>query len=204
MSGVEGVESAIAIFYNATPVEYSTQQIVSCSSKYGNGGCSGGQAYIGWNYMMDNALVSAANYPYTSGSGVTGTCKVNESEGIVKTSNSFPTLPFNDVLNTNQAMMDAITQQPVSSMIDSSSTLFQFYSSGIISSDTCGTFINTWIVIVGYGSDSGLDYFLVRNAWGSNWGDNGFVKIAQSSTGGYPGYCGINSDPMYPNAEYAN
>jgi KDEL-tailed cysteine endopeptidase len=55
---------------------------------------------------------------------------------------------------------------------------------------------------VGYGNDAatGLDYFLVRNSWGSSWGDNGYIKIGQSSTGGSPGYCGINKAVYYVNA----
>ena len=56
------------------------------------------------------------------------------------------------------------------------------------------------VIAVGYGSESGQDYFLVRNSWGTSWGDQGYVKIAQSSTGTAPGYCGINKAVYYVNA----
>lgn len=66
----------------------------------------------------------------------------------------------------------------------------------------CGTTLDHAVVAVGYGLDvaTGLNYFLVRNSWGSSWGDKGYIKIAQSSTGTAPGYCGINKAVYYVNA----
>ena len=199
-SATETVESAIAIFNDATPVQYSPQQLVSCSSAYGNGGCNGGWYYYAWNYLKTHAQVSEADYPYTSGKfGITGTCTVNESQGLVNTDS--PT-DYVRVGHTNADMMTAIKRQPTSVAIDASSSTFNYYTTGVITSG-CGTSIDHAVVAVGYGTENGTDYFLVRNSWGSSWGDNGFVKIAQSSTNGQPGYCGINTDPYYPNARYA-
>jgi len=58
------------------------------------------------------------------------------------------------------------------------------------------------VTAVGFGTDvaSGLDYFLVRNSWGASWGDQGYIKIGQSKTGGSPGYCGINEAVYTVNA----
>ena len=80
-------------------------------------------------------------------------------------------------------MMTAIMRQPTSVAIDASSSTFNQYTTGVITSG-CGTSIDHAVVAVGYGTENGTDYFLVRNSWGSTWGDNGFVKIAQSSTNG--------------------
>jgi hypothetical protein len=54
------------------------------------------------------------------------------------------------------------------------------------------------VIAIGYGTLNGIDYFLVRNSWGSSWGDQGYIRIGMSSTGGAPGYCGINKAVYYP------
>ncbi len=82
------MESAIAIFYDATPVEYSPQQCISCSSSYGNGGCDGGNYEKCWDYFQTNALETEADYPYSNGSynfGITGTCTANTKLGVAET-----------------------------------------------------------------------------------------------------------------------
>ena len=81
-----------------------------------------------------------------------------------------------------------------------SSKVFRWYNSGVISTN-CGTNLDHAVVAVGYGYDKStkLFYFLIRNSWGASWGENGFAKIAQSSTDSSPGYCLINSYPYYPN-----
>lgn len=97
--------------------------------------------------------------------------------------------------------MSAIDQQPTSVSVDASQPVFQNYTGGVITTG-CGTTLDHAIVAVGYGTSNGQDYFLVRNSWGTSWGNAGFAMIGQSSTNGAPGYCGINSDPAYPVVKY--
>lgn len=49
---------------------------------------------------------------------------------------------------------------------------------------------------VGWGEENGVQYYVVRNSWGSGWGENGFVRIA--TDGGAKGVCGINQYVYYP------
>ena len=88
-------------------------------------------------------------------------------------------------------LMAAIAQGPTSVTIDASETVFHAYTGGSISGTACGTSLDHAVTAVGYGtdSDSGLDYYLVRNSWGSGWGEKGYVKMAREGDG--YGVCGI-------------
>ena len=195
-SATGSVESSIAIAEGSSPLSYSEQQLTSCSSAYGNNGCGGGWYYWAWDYLKVNAQESSANYPYTSGvTTQTGTCTANTSLGVAKVTS------YSQVGQTNADIMAAINTRPVSVAIDAQRATFQSYTSGVITTG-CGTLLDHAVMAVGYGNDpvTGLDYFLVRNSWGASWGDNGYVKIGQSSTGTAPGYCGINKAVYTVNA----
>ena len=88
--------------------------------------------------------------------------------------------------------MAAIALGPTSVTVDASSSVWYYYTSGVISSTDCGTKLDHAVTAVGYGTDAetGLDYYLVRNSWGAGWGDQGYVKIARVGDG--YGICGIH------------
>merc|ERR1712000_509126 len=67
---------------------------------------------------------------------------------------------------------------------------FQRYSGGTITSG-CGTNLDHGVLAVGY--DSSANYFLVKNSWGTSWGNNGYLQISTSGN-----VCGIHSEPSYP------
>jgi C1A family cysteine protease len=85
--------------------------------------------------------------------------------------------------------------------VNSRSSDFFFYKSGVITSDKCGTVVNHAVLLIGYGTDaaSKTDYWLVKNSWGSSWGEKGFFKVKRTMQSGVPGICGILSDhSSYP------
>ena len=88
--------------------------------------------------------------------------------------------------------------QPVSVAIQADTILFQHYSSGIITDVKCGTNLDHAVLIVGYGTENGIDYWLVKNSWGTEWGDNGYVKILRTDSCDDIGICGIAAQPSYP------
>jgi len=73
---------------------------------------------------------------------------------------------------------------PTSVGIEADQTVFNSYTSGVITTG-CGTAIDHGVTAVGYGTESGQDYFLVKNSWGASWGDKGYVKIGTNNV------CGI-------------
>jgi len=69
--------------------------------------------------------------------------------------------------------------------------VFQSYNSGIISSKSCGTNLDHGVLVVGYGSEAGKDYWILKNSWGSDWGEKGFFRIARDVNESGPGICGL-------------
>jgi len=96
--------------------------------------------------------------------------------------------------NNPSQLKAAIQQGAVTVAIQADTSVFQYYNGGIITSAACGTSLDHAVLAVGYGSENGWEYFLVRNSWGTYWGENGYVKIA-ITTGA--GICGINMYPVY-------
>ena len=169
---------------------FSEQQLVDCSRAQGNQGCSGGLMDNAFKYEEGNAVCTEASYGYTARGGTcqAATCTAGIPKGGV--------VGFKDVTpRSEQALMEAVAQQPVSVAIEADKSIFQLYSGGVLNG-ACGTNLDHGVVVVGYGEESGKPYWLVRNSWGAGWGLNGYVKIARG-TGGV-GMCGILSQPSYP------
>merc|ERR1712096_513227 len=94
-----------------------------------------------------------------------------------------------------QALMSALNQQPVSIAVEADRSVFQSYTSGIMTG-TCGTNLDHGILAVGYGTESGTDYWLVKNSWGTAWGIEGYGKLLRGKNS--QGECGILMATAYP------
>jgi len=97
--------------------------------------------------------------------------------------------------------MSALDQQPVAIAIEADQAAFQLYKSGVLTA-TCGTSLDHGVLAVGYGNDatSGYDYYLVKNSWGPDWGDAGYIKLQRGSGVQKQGQCGmLSGPPSFPN-----
>ncbi|KAI4332465.1 hypothetical protein L6164_017371 [Bauhinia variegata] len=111
-----------------------------------------------------------ANYAYK---GVDGTCNTNKEANIAASIKGFEDAPA----NSEKGLLKAVVNQPVSVAIDASGSDFQFYSSGVFTG-SCGTDLDHGVTAVGYGnSDDGPKFWLVKNSWGTEWGEQGYIRM---------------------------
>ena len=105
---------------------------------------------------------------------------------------------FKDVkrFDPNQLAL-AATLGPVSIGVDASAMAFRFYKKGIIHR-FCGTEIDHAVLLVGYGKEGNTPYWLVKNSWGSDWGENGYFRVYRDMSKNDEGICGVQQTPCYP------
>jgi len=198
-SGTATLESAVAI-KSGELYDLSEQESVSCSTIKNGGknlGCNGGNYDAMWDYAKQNGgICSEESYPYTSGvTKNTGTCETTCTPIAETIVSSYVTVqPSSD-----DAMMTGLNVEPVSIAIEADTRSFQLYSSGVYTdAKGCGTQLDHAVVLVGYDTCSDGDYYILRNSWGTSWGESGYMRIGRGSEYGKSGMCGLLLDPMYP------
>jgi len=192
------LEGAYYVKYGKLP-SFAEQQLVDCDNFQHGGkdhGCNGGLMDNAFSWIGKNGgLCGETSYPYVSGTTKkAGTCET----GCEIIDNS-KVVSFHDVSkSSDQAMMEALSQQPVSIAIQADQKDFQLYKSGVFSG-SCGTQLDHGVLAVGYGSEDGNDYYLVKNSWSSSWGLNGYIKLGRGDEfNNGQGQCGMLLQASYP------
>jgi len=167
-------------------VSMSEQQIVDCSTRYGNHGCHGGRFQSSWRYIRDaGGIVAESSYPYHPRQGF-----CNKRGQVVAKVTGVHDIPHND----ERALTQALAQVgPISVAIDASPSSFRRYRSGVHYSANC-RHPNHAVLAVGYGTENGQDYYLVKNSWGTMYGMGGYVKMARNRNNN----CCIAMDTSFP------
>ncbi|XP_064201678.1 procathepsin L-like [Anguilla rostrata] len=204
-------------------VPLSPQNLLDCSSSYGNMGCRGGYLSKTFRYIIENkGIDSDSSYPYES--RVRTGRRGGEEElpqnimGAVEeeTWGSFLIARFYPFLSPRSSLREAVTRDgqagtagsnPPADRGDCSAVAngpsvgikplpsFHSYRGGLYDDPSCSSAkTNHAVLVVGYGTDSGKDFWLVKNSWGTAWGESGFIRMARNRNN----QCGIANFPIYP------
>lgn len=158
----------------------SAEQITQCAS--GSYGCDGGWTEAAYKYVQGTkGMVQESDYKYTSYQGTTGTCKVDTSKAVVAISG------YTTVKGESAMASYVQSTGPLSVCLDANS--WNSYKGGIMTS--CGKSVDHCVQAVGVDASSG-GYWKVRNSWGPNWGEKGFIRLAYGKD-----TCAISHDPTY-------
>lgn len=170
-------------------INLSAQEIMDCDPA--SKGCAGGFYFNAFGWVIENGGIDTeANYPYLAKNG---TCKENANKVV-----SIDNLLVLD--GSEEALLCRSSKQPLSVSLDA--TGLQFYAGGVYGGENCkkdSRNANLVGLIVGYDSVNGEDYWIVKNSWGKDWGEKGYLFIKRNVIEDWPyGVCAINAAVGYP------
>jgi len=198
------LEKTYAQIYNRSG-SLSAQQLIDCIDEHG---CEGRSFYNTFDYITSNGdrLNLEKDYPSTSDGKQQNKCQ--NSNGILLSNNKIGTLRYQLLPTGNEEYMKQFLyeqgplfihlnvglRQGNDTILREVSNQFDHYGSGIFNVIGCPSQsnLNHALVVVGYGTENGIDYWRVKNSWGTKWGDSGYIKIKRNNN-----MCGIATYPYY-------
>jgi C1A family cysteine protease len=169
-------------------VSLSEQQLVDCSTQ--NSGCNGGLMDYAFKYAETTPIMTESDYPYLARKSIFSKCSKAAASGVVEATTYMDVTP-----KSKTQMQAALAKGPVAIAIEADKSVFQTYTSGVLTSSSCGQQLDHGVLAVGYGTESGQDYFLVKNSWGASWGDAGYIKL------GADNICGMLNQGSQPTTD---
>ena len=175
--------------YDSKSYSLSKGQLLVCTKGYddsNNDGCDGGSVVTLLKYAKNVGVGSEKQFAYTTNDEYTAKCP--EMKPIMKVK-GYETYEAND--NANGILAKLTQYGPVVAHLDAMD--LYLYTGGILTGDLCSSTETTQsVLIVGYGSEKGVDYFVCKNSWGSSWGENGYFRIVASGNN-----CGLTKYVTY-------
>jgi len=185
---VGAVEGQYAANSSNPLTEFSEQQLVSCEKE--DDGCDGGTQENSFDYYKTNGFMLEVDYPYKSGAGHVPKCKYDSSnvQGHVASWHQLST-------DEDEIMATVAAEGPLTVAVNAD--YFQTYWGGIlnVSKRKCpggDDNLDHAVLIVGYGtSDDGVDYWIIKNSWTSDWGEDGYIRVIRGTD-----CCGVADDVL--------
>jgi len=168
--------------------ELSEQQLLDCASDYGCYGCSGGFMNSAFQYVVDNGgIIRRDVYPYI---GEQQKCRAKDftPTDVIR---DFVLIPKGD----EEVMREALALYgPLAIAFHAGMPDFGIYKEGIYDNDECDqTWLSHAVVLVGYGEENGIPYWLLKNSWGEKWGEDGYFRFIRGKN-----MCGVANMASYP------
>eukprot|EP00449_Zooxanthella_nutricula_P011265 CAMPEP_0198511010 /NCGR_PEP_ID=MMETSP1462-20131121/14532_1 /TAXON_ID=1333877 /ORGANISM="Brandtodinium nutriculum, Strain RCC3387" /LENGTH=584 /DNA_ID=CAMNT_0044240363 /DNA_START=50 /DNA_END=1804 /DNA_ORIENTATION=- len=195
-SAIAALEGAWQI-HTGENVSLSEQQLVDCA--WPNFGCGSGRPEQAFRYFIDDPsfafepsahpACTRASYHYRADNG-----KCAEAAGAAAIFRGGVVGIVRVVSGSTEALMDAVAQQPVSVTVDAST--WALYAGGVFQCSAPEASLNHAVALVGYGEDDGAAYWLIRNSWGTGWGEAGYMRLLRTGDG--LGNCGVTLEASYP------
>lgn len=188
-SAVAAMESSYVVF-GGPLVKFSEQQLVDCSFKQGNHGCGGGWMERAYKYLLKTGIELNKNYPY-----IADVQKCQYNPNLVEAD----LLQYYNITPNSQSQLIVFAAQTtIATAVDFQG--LDNYDSGVFDG-YCTDDLNHGVNIIGYGTTKyGTDYWLGRNSFGSDWGEDGYFRIKRYMEDG-PGWCGLAVSPSIVDVE---
>jgi len=186
------VENAFKIA-GGKELDTSEQALVDCDSN--NAGCSGGWLNTAINWVKNNGVFLESDYPYTAKQA---SCKKSSKSA----KSGYTVTGYGQLSGGENALKAAVEKQSVTVAVDASN--WYLYQSGIFDkSSKCSGRVNHAVNVVGYGRENGKDFWLVRNSWGTSWGESGYMKLLRGSGNGQ-GMCSVAKYGYWPKVQVSD
>jgi cathepsin O len=188
---VETIGSRYAI-QTGRLVELSTQQLISCETGGELEGCHGGQLEPAFRRIRDEGMiiVNESTYPFNSGDGKTHSCKSPLPREGVKLLNFTYVDGYRPALNETDMLIWLVKYSPLT--VSANARAWQDYDGGIIQHHCDDSTVDHAVQVVGYDLTGSVPYWIVRNTWGSDWGEKGYVRLKFGGN-----MCGMNDEVVY-------
>jgi cathepsin L len=170
-------------------VSLSEKNLMDCSWDEGNQGCNGGLMTSAMDYIISNqGIDTEASYPYVA--------EDSQQCGYAKSNKGSTQASYSNIQSGSEsALQQAINKAPTSVAIDASHSSFQFYSSGVYYEPSCSpSQLDHGVLGVGWGVDGSKNYWIVKNSWGTGWGNQGYIWMSRNRNNN----CGIATMATIP------
>jgi len=179
-------------------VSLSEQNVIECTTAFlgFRHTCNGRYTAGGWpknaiQYAIEHGVDTEESYPYNPYTIDSDKCQFSKAH-VGATFTDMVSLDSGDEAGLQEAVATVGT---ISVCIDAGHRSFRHYKSGVYNEPSCTKHCDHAVAVVGYDTtEDGEEYYIVRNSWGTKWGEDGYVKMPRNKDG----FCGIDTHVVYP------